>query len=136
MATQIIQVLDSSAMIAHLRLEAGAAIVKQVLADPYIKCFSHAINMAEVYYDTIRFSNETAAEQAIQDLLLLGVLVREDFDESFWKEVGRLKAKYRASLADFCGVVLTNTLGGTFLTADHHEFDKLAADKVCAIQFI
>lgn len=135
-AAAMIQVLDSSAMIAYLRKEVGAIVVHQILTDPANQCFAHAINLTEVYYDIIRISGEADAEQAIKDLFLLGVQAREDFDASFWKEVGRLKAKYRASLADFCGIVLTLRLGGTFITADHHELDKLAVDGVCPIQFI
>ncbi|MDQ3181295.1 MAG: PIN domain-containing protein [Acidobacteriota bacterium] len=136
MEIEIADILDANAMIAFLRDEPGADVVEQVLLDKNKRVFAHSLNLCEVYYDTIRFSNEDAAEKAIKTLNDLGVIERPDFDQGFWKEVGRLKAKHRASLGDFCGVVLTNRLSGNFLTADHHEFDKLAQDSVCSIQFI
>ncbi len=135
-AQRIIKILDSSAMIAYLRREKGAAVVEQILTDPTIDCYAHAINLCEVYYDALRIGGVAEAEKSMQDLFALNVVERNDFDEAFWKEVAHLKAIHRASLADFCAVVLANRLNGVFLTADHHEFDKLAQDRVCSIQFI
>lgn len=54
MATQIINVLDASAMTAYLKGEIGEDIVENILTDPDIDCFAHAINLCEVYYDAIR----------------------------------------------------------------------------------
>ena len=137
MATEkIVKILDSSAMIAYLRQEAGALIVEQTMTDPNNICYAHAINLCEVYYDAIRVGGLADAEKSLQDLFDLGVIERNDFDTAFWKEVGCLKAKHKASLADFCAIALTNKLNGTVLTSDHHEFDKLAQDAVCSIQFI
>lgn len=136
MTDGLIDVLDANAMIAFLRDESGAEIVEQTLLNKNTSVFAHSINLCEVYYDTIRFDGGTAAEKAIKDLFEAGVIERSDFDRTFWKEVARLKANHKASLADFCGLVLTNRLGGTFLTADHHELDKIADDGICKIQFI
>ncbi len=135
-AAGVIYVLDACAMIAYLRKEIGAEVVQKIIVDPKNILYAHAINLCEVYYDFWRVGGESAAEQAIEDLLLLGVIERNDFDTEFWKEIGRLKAQNKASLADFCAIALTNKLNGTILTSDHHEFDKLAQDAVCSIQFI
>jgi len=137
MATdKIVKVLDSSAIIAYLREEAGALVVHEALTDPNIICYAHAINLCEVYYDAIRIGGLADADSSLKALFELGVVERNDFDVEFWKDVGLLKAHNKASLADFCGVALTNRLKGTFLTADHHEFDKIAADSVCQVEFI
>lgn len=135
-AEKIIKILDSSAMIAYLRQEEGAPIVRQAIIDPNNICYAHAINLCEVYYDAIRVGGLTEAESFYDDLLLLELVERDDCDTNFWKEVARLKATHKASLADFCGIVLTNRLNGTFLTADHHELDKIAQDNICSIEFI
>src|SRR5947208_180231 len=120
MATQkLVKILDSSAMIAYLRSEAGASVVDQAITDVNNVCYAHAINLCEVYYDAIRVGGIVDAEKSLSDLFALGVLERNDFDTNFWKEVGRLKANHKASLADFCGVALANRLNGVFLTADH-----------------
>jgi len=134
--TEIADILDANAMIAYLRDESGADVIEWVLLDKNIRVFAHSINLCEVYYDTIRFSNEVAAEKAVKNLSDLGVIERTDFDQAFWKQVARFKANYKASLADLCGIVLANKLNGSFLTTDHHELDKVAADGICKIQFI
>lgn len=132
----MIYVLDASAMIALLRKEIGNDVVAERLAEPDATCYAHAINLCEVYYDFYRNDSDVAAARAVEVLKSLGVLERNDFDEPFWKEVGRLKATHRASIADFCAVTLTNRLGGTLLTSDHHELDPVAATGVCRIEFI
>ncbi len=132
----MIYVLDASAMIALLRKEAGSDVVADRLAESGTTCHAHAINLCEVYYDFYRNDSEAAAMRAIEVLKSLGVIERNDFDETFWKEVGRLKATYHASIADFCAIALTNWLGGTLLTSDHHELDPLATAGVCPIEFI
>ena len=123
-------------MVAFLRKEPGGDVVSSRLVDPGATCYAHAINLCEVYYDFYRGDSPARAERAVERLKQIGVVEREDFDEAFWKEVGRLKATYRASLADFCAVALTERIGGVLLTSDHHELDPLAAAGVCAVEFI
>jgi len=132
----MIYILDACAMIAFLRKEPGSIVVEKILLDKNNKCFAHAINLCEVFYDFHRLSGEQTAEKAISDLKQAGVIERNDFDQKFWKEVGRIKSQNKASLADCIAIVLANQLGGAVLTSDHHEFDKLAQDRVCSIQFI
>lgn len=47
-------VLDASAMIAFLRGEQGAERVSEVLSNPGNVCCAHAINLCEVFYDTLQ----------------------------------------------------------------------------------
>ena len=135
-AQKVIYILDACAMIAYLRKEIGADVVRKIIVDPTSICYAHAINLCEVYYDFWRVGGESAAEQAIEDLLILGIIERNDFDQNFWKVIGKIKANNKASLADCTAICLAIQLGGTVLTSDHHEFDKIARDNVCSIQFI
>ncbi len=135
-AEKIVNILDACAMLAFLNDEEGADVVEARLSDDEIVCYAHSINICEVFYDSIRVKDEVYAEKLLGDLIAAGIIIRNDFDTAFWKEVARLKAFHRASLADFCGVVLAKRLGGSFLTADHHEFDKIAQHNVCAVEFI
>lgn len=132
----MIYILDACAMIAFLRRETGADVVEAILLDENNRCFAHAINLCEVFYDFHRSVGEPAAEKAISDLKESGIVERNDFDQAFWKEVGRIKSPNKASLADCAAIVLANQIGGTVLTSDHHEFDKIAQDNVCSVQFI
>ena len=61
-------VIDASALIAFLRDETGADVVENVLSAPG-KCYAHAMNLCEVYYDFFRSSNRDAAEAAIHGRL-------------------------------------------------------------------
>ena len=83
-----------------------------------------------------RDDDEATAEAAVNDFKTLGVIERADFDEAFWKEAGKLKAGGGMSLPDCFGITLTNRVGGTFLTADHGELDKIVAVGICSITFI
>lgn len=132
----MIYVLDACAMIALLRRETGETVVWNHLTDPAATCYAHAINFCEVSYDFYRDAGEMAAQSAIHDLKALGINDRSDFDEAFWQEAGRLKAVHRkVSLADCCAIALTNRVGGTLLTSDHHELDAITATGVCSIVF-
>jgi PIN domain nuclease of toxin-antitoxin system len=132
----MIYVLDASAMLAYLRGEAGADIVENAILDTTGQCMAHSINLCEVYYIVHRDTDEPTAEAAIGDFKRLGGVERSDFDEALWKEAGKLKAGGGISLPDCIGVALTNRVGGTFLTADHGELDRIVAAGTCSITFI
>lgn len=103
------RVIDASALIAFLRDETGADVVENALSAPE-KCYAHALNLCEVYYDFFRASNQEAAEAAISDLLGLGIEDRTDMDSEFWRDVGGLKAVHRrVSLC--CALALARRLG-------------------------
>jgi PIN domain nuclease of toxin-antitoxin system len=132
----MIYVLDASAMLAYLHGEAGADVVENALIDTGGQCLAHSVNLCEVYYIVHRDDGETTAEAAISDFRALGVIERADFDEAFWKEAGGLKAKGGISLPDCFAITLTNRVGGSLLTSDHGEMDKVAAAGGCNITFI
>jgi PIN domain nuclease of toxin-antitoxin system len=133
----MIYVLDACAMIALLLQEPGEEAVWTRLVEPDSECLAHSLNLCEVFYDFYRDSGEAAATDAIEDLMWLGVAERNDLDRAFWREVGTLKGTHRhVSLADCCAIAITNRVGGTLLTSDHHELDPIAALGVCPITFI
>lgn len=97
----------------------------------------HALNLCEVYYDFLRASDENSAEEAVPDILLLGVRERDDMTSGFWRAVSRLKAEHRrVSLADCCALALTVHLGAVLVTADRHELEPLSRTSVCSVEFI
>ena|SRR2546421_13072025 len=130
-------VLDACAMIAFLRGEDGADVVEQALLETDSRCIAHSINLCEIFYVIWRDGGEVAATEALDDLAAVGVVERNDSDQEFWREVGKLKAvQKKVSLADCCAIALTNRVGGTLLTSDHHELDSVAAAGLCNITFI
>jgi len=133
----VIYILDASAMIAYLRGEPGADAVSAMLVNTSHDCLVHAVNLCEVYYDFYRASGERAARDAVSDILALGIPLRSDLSIEFWQNAGEIKAKLRRiSLADCFAVTLAQSVEGTVLTSDHHEFDSFAARGVCAVSFI
>jgi predicted nucleic acid-binding protein len=133
----VIFAFDSSAMIALLRQEAGWEVARDLAADVSNTCYAHAANLCEVFYDFRRTGGEANAQNAIQDLLAMGISPREDMDALFWQDAGRLKADHRrVSLADCFCMALARRVNGELLTTDHHEFDPIAPLGLCPIRFI
>ena len=107
------------------------------LLNPGSQCYAQILNLCEVFYDTHRVAGLTGALQALTDLKRFGVIEHAEMTPAIWQQAGTLKAiRKRVSLADCFAVALAQYLGATSLTSDHHEFDALAADGVCAIRFI
>lgn len=125
-------------MIAYLRDETGADIVQNLLVDDTELCMAHAINLCEVYYKLMRYTDEDEIRSAIQDLLeAKGLVVREDLDEAFWIDVGRHKAAIGSvPLADCFVVALANCTDAEAVTADHPDFDPIEEQKICRVRFI
>jgi PIN domain nuclease of toxin-antitoxin system len=129
--------MDAAALIAFLKKETGADAVEALLLDEDNLCSVHALNMCEVYYDLHREYGEPAVEAAIDALLSIGIQIREDMDRGLCREAGRLKANLRRmSLADCFCAALANKTNAEVVTADHHEFDALAANGACRVRFI
>jgi predicted nucleic acid-binding protein len=125
-------------MIAYLRDETGADIVQDLLFDNTELCMAHAINLCEVYYKLVRYTDEDGVRSAIQDLLeAKGLVVREDLDEAFWIDVGRHKAAIGSvPLADCFVVALANRTDAEVVTADHPDFDPMEEQGLCRVKFI
>jgi PIN domain nuclease of toxin-antitoxin system len=131
-----IEVLDACALVALIDGEPGGPLVESLLKDPGATCYVHSVNLCEVYYQLIRVGGAVTARQVIDDLLSLGLIVKDDLDRAFWEAVGERKAHGRISLADCFCLSLAIRLGGRVVTADHKEFDPLVPLGLCPILFM
>ena len=135
--------MDGCALLAFLRGEPGDLVVAGLLADSNNVCRVHAINMCEVYYDTLRTAaamdaatSEAQARGDVAKTIAAGVELREDMDVEFWEMVGRLKVNPgKISLADCFVLALAIRTGATLVTSDH-EFDRIVPLSLCPILFI
>lgn len=129
-------VLDACAIIAYLRDEEGAGVVKEALLSS--ECLSHAVNLCEVYRDCLgRGEPKDIADEIIRDLDAIGLVSREDMDIAFWKRTAQIKADVkRVSYMDCFALATAERLDGVLYTSDHHEFDKVADKGEFAIRFI
>ena len=131
------QVLDASAMIAYLRREDGALVVRDLLRDPAHICYAHTINICEVFYDFVRVEGVRDARRAVRDLVAVGVRPRRDMSTRRWQRAGEIKGTIRrVSIADCFCIALSEALRAVVVTSDHHEFDALVATNFCRVLFI
>ena len=130
-------ILDACAVIALFRGELGAEVVEQYLLNPEYSCSIHAVNLCEVYYEFLRVDGVEEAERVTQELIDIGVNIRSDLDDAFWRAIASYKATIRRiSLADCFVLALANKLGGTVLTSDRKEFEPVMILNICPITFI
>lgn len=132
----MIYIIDSSALIAFLWKENGGLLVKDLISSLNNNCFIHALNLCEVYYDFIKRTEVNKADEVVNKVLNF-LPVRYDIDTDFFKQAGKYKAElHRISLADCFCLTLAKKVGGTVVTSDHHEFDKINALKIVPLLFI
>ena len=134
----MIYVLDACALLAFLKNEDGALMVREALEAESNTCLIHAVNLCEVYYDSLRCYGNDATEKLLDNLSVIGLSIRNDMDTDLWKAAGNLKARGRISLADCFAVALAVREGATLLTSDRHEFEPLLATPwfPATVQFI
>jgi PIN domain nuclease of toxin-antitoxin system len=128
-------VLDACALIAFLTDEPGADRVATRLAGEPGSCRVHALNLCEVYYDFLRRAGEATAERAVDELLDLGLVLRDDLDPAFWRAAGRVKARFRLSLADAVCTALAQRDGADLVTTDQKEFGPIAEAGIVRVVF-
>lgn len=137
MAADPVFVFDACALIAILEDEPGAEVVEELLQEPANRCFIHAVNACEVYYDLCRRGNPQDADTLETLFAEYGLELFEALPSDLWRIAGRLKAEWRrVSLADCFALALAIREKGTLVTSDHHELDPIAQAGACLIRFI
>jgi predicted nucleic acid-binding protein len=117
--------LDACAVIAYLRQEPGAEILKELIEQPSTFLTMHVCNLGEVYYDFFRDDGIEAAQTAWANTLILPLELRRDADDLFIQRVGVIKVTERVSFADAFALALSERLNLPLVTTDHHEFDPI-----------
>jgi predicted nucleic acid-binding protein len=117
--------LDACAVIAYLRHEAGAEVLKEIIERPTTFLAMHVCNLGEVYYDFSRDDGLTTAQTAWTNILALPLALRRDADDGFIQRVGIIKVEERISFADAFALALAERLRIPLITTDHHEFDAV-----------
>ncbi len=123
-------VMDASALIAFLKDEEGAAKVDDILkkaGDAKSSIFMNKINVLEIYYGVYRDDGKKKAEETLLAIQNLPLKITDVLTDEIFKEAGRLKAKYKISLADSLALAEAKTRSAALITCDHHEFDVIAA---------
>jgi predicted nucleic acid-binding protein len=121
-------ILDACALIALLKNEVGADVVRQLINRAErgeIAIYMSLVNLLEVGYGFA--SEKTAAEMAeIWNFIYsLPITFIGTISDAVFQEAIRLKTLYRVSVGDVFGLSTAVTLGGFFVTGDHHDLDRL-----------
>ena len=117
--------LDACAVIAYLRQEPGADVLKALIELPTTFLAMHVCNLGEVYYDFFREDGLAAAQTAWTHTLILPLELRREADDAFIQRVGIIKVEERVSFADAFALALAERLSIPLVTTDHHEFDAV-----------
>lgn len=117
--------LDACSVIAYLRNETGADVLKEIIEQPTSFLAMHVCNLGEVYYDFFRSDGLAVAQMAWSNTLALPLELRRDSDDEFIQRVGVIKVEERVSFADAFALALAERLGLPLITTDHHEFDAV-----------
>ena len=117
--------LDAYAVIAYLRQEPGAEVLKEIIERSNSFLAMHVCNLGEVYYDFFRDDGLTAAQTAWANALVLPLALRRDTDDVFIQRVGVIKVAERVSFADAFALALAERLLVPLISTDHHEFDAV-----------
>lgn len=128
-------VFDSFALIAFLRKEPGCRIVEKYLTEAKKGkklIFISFINLAEVYYKTLRESGRIKTEEVLAVIKKLPITTVSATDD-FVLQAAELKAFYPIALADCFAAALALQEKAILITGDP-EFNKLK--KVIKIRWL
>jgi predicted nucleic acid-binding protein len=117
--------LDAYAVIAYLRQEPGAEVLKTFIELPTTFLAMHVCNLGEVDYDFFREDGLAAAQTAWTHTLILPLELHREADDAFIQRVGIIKVEERVSFADAFALALAERLSIPLVTTDHHEFDAV-----------
>jgi predicted nucleic acid-binding protein len=117
--------LDACAVIAYLRKEPGAEVLKEIIEQPETFLAMHICNLGEVYYDFFCEDGVEAAQTAWASTVALPLTLRRDVDDDFVRRVGVIKVSEKTSFADAFALALSERLHIPLVTTDHHEFGSL-----------
>lgn len=117
-------VMDACGLIAYFRDEEGGERIETLLDDKHSRFFMHAVNVGEVYYDTLR-KDKNEAQELWEDIQQLPIIIIWGLDIPFIEIVGKYKTSFRVSYADCFLLALAEQKFATIITADHHELESI-----------
>lgn len=113
-------ILDSFALLAYFRNEAGANEVEDLLtsaSEGKLILMMTTINIGEVYYMSVRKDGKSMAEKVWNAISNFPIeIIQVDLD--FTLDAARIKANYKLSYADAFAAALAIKMKGILITGD------------------
>jgi len=119
-------ILDACALIAILNDEEGSQRVDYIFQEAEDKkclVYMNKLNLFEVYYTISKRIDVKRAEEVLSELIDTPLIIIDRLEDDVFKEAGRLKTKYKISLADSIALAEAKVKEAQLVTSDHHEFD-------------
>ena len=127
-------ILDACALLAVLAMEKGAENIRdlfQKAVDNQAVLMMNKLNFLEVYYKIYKTYGKTEADNLLKTMEQMPITIKDTLTNEVFKEAGRLKSKYKLSLADSIAVAESIINKGSLVTADHHEIEPVeVAEKI------
>ena len=127
-------VLDACALLSVLAMEKGAENIRdlfQKTVDNQALLIMNKFNFLEVYYKIYKAYGKTEADNLLKTIEQMPITIKDILTDEIFKEAGRLKSKYKLSLADSIAIAESIINKGSLVTADHHEIEPIeAAEKI------
>jgi predicted nucleic acid-binding protein len=111
-----------------LAMEKGAGNIRnlfQKTVDSQALLMMNKINFLEVYYKIYRAYGKTEADNLLKTIEQMPITIKDTLTNEVFKEAGRLKSKYKLSLADSIAVAESIISKGSLVTADHNEIEPI-----------
>ena len=118
-------VIDACALIAYFRDELGGEKLEELFETANNRFLMHAVNLGEVYYDSLRVSGKEKAQTLFKDIAELPISIVWELDAPFVKLIGEYKTSYQVSYADCFVLALAEIENAIVISTDHHEFDVI-----------
>ena len=131
-------VLDSYALIGYLENEPFADRIQHCLTQAKtgtVRLYSHAIQIGEVYYITLREQGRSVANLAYARIKAFPIKVIDHIDEQLLLAAAGLKAGYPISYADAFAAALATIYNCPLLTGDP-EFKPLETERLVQIEWL
>jgi len=121
-------ILDACALLAVLAKETGSDKIRELFqeaVDNQAALIMNKLNFLEVYYKIYRAYGKIAADNLFDTMEQMPITIRDTLTNEVFKEAGRLKSKYKLSIADAVAVAESVINDGSLVTADHHEIGPI-----------
>ena len=121
-------ILDACALLAVLAMEKGAENIRdlfQKTVDRQAILMMNKVNFLEVYYKIYRAYGKTEADNLLKTMEQMPITIKDTLTNEVFKEAGKLKSKYKLSLADSIAIAESIINKGSLVTADHHEIEPI-----------
>jgi predicted nucleic acid-binding protein len=115
-------------------MEKGAENIRdlfQKTVDRQAFLIMNKYNFLEVYYKIYKVYGKIEADKLLKIMDQMPITIKDTLTDEIFKEAGRLKSKYKLSLADSIAISESIINKGSLVTADHNEIGPIeTAEKI------